>query len=218
MTAHRDFDAAFARCPLVAILRGIKPDEAEATGEALVAAGFTIIEVPLNSPDPLKSIERLRRRLEGRALVGAGTVLNEGQVRDVASAGGQIIVSPNSNLSVIVRSVEAGLVSLPGCFTPSEALASIAAGAHGLKYFPAEALSPAGLKAQVAVLPAEVPRLVVGGITPQTLRVWIEAGAHGFGIGSSLYRPGDDAGTVGDAARKFISALADIDAKNETNR
>ncbi|MEQ7874468.1 2-dehydro-3-deoxy-6-phosphogalactonate aldolase [Sphingomonas sp. ASV193] len=201
------FDSAFARCPLVAILRGVRPDEVEAIGEALVGAGFTIIEVPLNSPDPLDSVARLARRFAGRALVGAGTVLSADAVEGVRDAGGQLVISPNTDAAVIEASVRAGMVSMPGYFTPSEAFEALRAGAHALKLFPAEAASPAVLKAQRAVLPRSVPLLAVGGITPDTLAPWRAAGADGFGLGSALYRPGQGANEVGSAAARFVSAM-----------
>ena len=193
---------------MVAILRGIAPGEVEAVGEALVEAGFTLIEVPLNSPQPSESIARLARRLEGRAMVGAGTVLDAAEVEAVARAGGRLVVSPNSDASVIAATVEAGLASMPGYFTPSEAFAAIRAGAHALKLFPAEAASPAVLRAQSAVLPAEVPKLAVGGIIPESMAGWIAAGARGFGLGSALYRPGMDAAEVRRRADAFIAAWA----------
>ncbi|NJC32708.1 2-dehydro-3-deoxyphosphogalactonate aldolase [Sphingomonas jejuensis] len=199
--------AAMARCPLVAILRGVTPDTVEAIGDALVEAGFSLIEVPLNSPDPLNSIGRLARRLGDHAVVGAGTVLTAADVAAVRDAGGQLIVSPNTDTDVIRAAVAADMVCLPGYFTPSEGFAAIAAGAHGLKLFPAEAASPAVLKAQRAVLPRSVPMLVVGGITPDGMAPWRAAGADGFGLGSALYRPGDDADAVGAAARRFVAAL-----------
>lgn len=206
MTMPADFADAFARCPLVAILRGVRPDEVEAIGEALADVGFSLIEVPLNSPDPLDSIARLARRLQGRAVVGAGTVLSPRQVNDVARAGGRIIVSPNSDPQVITASVAAGLASLPGCFTPTEAFAALAAGAHALKFFPAEVMSPAVLKAHCAVLPRDVPKLVVGGITPGGMSAWHAAGANGFGLGSALYKPGMDATTIHANAQAFVTA------------
>jgi len=201
-----DFTAAFARCPLVAILRGLTPGEADEVGEALVEAGFGIVEVPLNSPQPYESIARLARRLEGRALVGAGTVVFPNEVAAVAEAGGRLIVSPNTDTAVIAATVAAGLSSMPGYFTPSEALAAIQAGAHALKLFPAEAASPAALRAQAAVLPPEVPILAVGGIMPESLPGWIAAGASGFGIGSSIYTPGRDAAEVRRRAEAFVGA------------
>ena len=153
MTMTDQFDRLFAECPLVAILRGVRPDEAEAIGDALVEGGIRIIEVPLNSPDPLDSISRLSARLEGRALVGAGTVLGAGQIEPIRAAGGRLIVSPSTNTAVIAATVAAGLVSCPGYFTPSEAFAALDAGAHALKLFPAEAASPAVVRAPRAVLP-----------------------------------------------------------------
>ena len=199
-----DFTTAFARCPLVAILRGVRPDEVEPIGDALVEAGFTLIEVPMNSPDPLVSIGRLARRLEGKALVGAGTVLTPDQVDAVQQAGGRLIISPNSNLSVIARSAEAGLISMPGYFTPTEAFAAVQAGASALKLFPAEAATPTVLKAQRAVLPKELPVLAVGGINPGNMGPWVAAGADGFGLGSALYKPGATVAQVREAAQAFL--------------
>lgn len=202
------FDTAFARCPLIAILRGVKPDEVEAIGDALVDAGFTLIEVPMNSPDPLDSIARLARRFEGRAVIGAGTVLTEGQVDQVRTVGGTMIISPNANTRVIAASAEAGLVSLPGVVTPTEAFAAIEAGATALKLFPAEGSSPGILKAMRAVLPKDMRLLPVGGIAPDNMGPWREAGADGFGLGSALYKPGLTAAEVGERAKAFVSALA----------
>jgi len=201
-----DFDAAFARCPLVAILRGLRPDEAPAVGEALVEAGFTLIEVPLNSPDPLESIRRLAHALGGRALIGAGTVLTTDEVAQVAAAGGRLIVSPNTDPAVIAASRLAGLASLPGFATPGEALLALRTGANALKLFPAEGASPKVLAAIRAVLPPAVRVLPVGGVTPDTMAEWSAAGAAGFGLGSALYRPGDDAATVATQAERFISS------------
>ena len=207
MTHIAAFDAAFARCPLIAILRGVKPDEVEAIGETLVEEGFTLIEVPLNSPDPLDSIGRLARGLKGRAVVGAGTVLTAADVAAVADVGGTMIISPNTNLDVVAAAAGAGLVSLPGFATPSEAFSALAAGATALKLVPAEAASPAVLKALGAVVPAGTRLLPVGGIAPDNMAPWIAAGAAGFGLGSALYRPGMRAGEVGERARAFIAAL-----------
>ncbi|MGK6318888.1 2-dehydro-3-deoxy-6-phosphogalactonate aldolase [Sphingomonas sp. DT-204] len=201
------FDAAFARCPLVAILRGVRPDEVEAVGEALVAAGFTLIEVPLNSPDPLDSIARLARRFEGRAVIGAGTVLRAEDVAAVQGAGGTMIISPNANPAVIAASAAAGLASLPGIATPTEAFAALEAGATALKLFPAEGASPTVLKAMRAVLPKDMRVLAVGGVAPGDLERWMTAGAAGFGLGSALYRPGLTADEVGGRARDFTAAL-----------
>lgn len=208
MTHVAAFDSAFARCPLIAILRGVAPHEVEGIGDALVDAGFTLIEVPMNSPDPLDSISRLARRFEGRAVIGAGTVLTEGQVEQVRAVGGTMIISPNANTRVIAASAEAGMVSLPGVVTPTEAFAAIEAGATALKLFPAEGSSPAILKAMRAVLPRDMRLLPVGGIAPDTMGPWREAGAAGFGLGSALYKPGLTAAEVGTRARAFVSALA----------
>lgn len=201
------FREHFAACPLVAVLRGLTPAEAEAAGEALIEAGITIIEVPLSSPDPCQSIARLVRRHGARALIGAGTVLAVDQVTEVARAGGCLIVSPHTNPAVIRASAAAGLVSLPGYFTPSEAFAAIEAGAHALKLFPAEGTSPAVLRAQRAVLPRDLPVLVVGGITPGVIPAWREAGADGFGLGSNLYRPGKPVASLAADARAFVAAV-----------
>jgi 2-dehydro-3-deoxyphosphogalactonate aldolase len=208
MTDHRQaFDAAFAKCPLIAILRGVKPDEVEAIGEALVAAGFTILEVPMNSPDPLDSIARLARKLEGRAVVGAGTVLRVEDVEAVGAAGGTLIIAPNANLRVIAAAAERGYVALPGIATPTEAFAALDAGAAALKLFPAEAASPTVLKAMRAVLPKDTRVLPVGGIVPDGMAAWTQAGAAGFGLGSALYAPGMTAADVGTRAAGFIAAL-----------
>lgn len=204
---HPLFDKYFSACPLVAILRGVTPDEAEGVGEALIEAGIRIIEVPLNSPEPLKSIERLANRMGDRALVGAGTVLNTAQVRDVKEAGGRLVVSPNTNVEVIAASASAGLVSCPGYFTPSEAFAALEAGAHALKLFPAEAATPAVMKAQRAVLPKDVPILVVGSVKPELMAAWIEAGANGFGLGSGLFKPGNSAAQVLENACAYVAGL-----------
>jgi 2-dehydro-3-deoxyphosphogalactonate aldolase len=201
-----DLAAYMARCPLIAILRGVRPDEVEAIGGALIDAGFAMIEVPLNSPDPFASIERLATRFGGEALIGAGTVLDITQVEKVREAGGQLVVSPNTDANVIAASVAASLVSLPGYFTPTEAFAALAAGANGLKLFPAEAATPAVVKAHRAVLPADIPVFAVGGITPDTMQPWIDVGVRGFGLGSALYKPGQNTATVAHAARRFIHA------------
>lgn len=183
MSSIPEFDAALARCPLIAILRGVTPGEVVAVGEALFDAGFRLIEVPLNSPDPLDSIARLAQVFAGRAVIGAGTVLRATDVAAVRAAGGTMIVSPSTNIEVIAATKQGGLVSLPGIATPSEAFAALEAGATALKLFPAEGANPAVLKAIRAVLPAGVRVLPVGGITPGSMAPWIEAGAAGFGIG-----------------------------------
>ena len=204
------FAQAFAACPLVAVLRGLTPAEAAPVGDALVDAGFTLLEVPLNSPDPLASIAAMARRYAGRAIVGAGTVLTVDDVTAVADAGGELIVSPNTDTDVIRASVARGLISLPGYFTPSEAFAALHAGAHGLKLFPAEGAAPAFLKAQRAVLPKTVKVLAVGGITPDTMPAWAAAGADGFGLGSNLYRAGKSAADVARDAAAFVQAAKDL--------
>jgi len=194
-------------CPLVAIIRGVTPDEVEAVGEVLYAAGIRIIEVPLNSPDPFDSIGRLARRLGDRALIGAGTVLQPEQVAQVRDVGGQLIVSPNTFAPVIEATVAAGMVSSPGYFTPSEAFDALRAGAHVLKLFPAEAATPAVVKGQRAVLPKDVPLIVVGGINPANMKPYLEAGADGFGLGSGLYAPGRSLDDVASAARAYVQGL-----------
>ncbi len=194
-------------CPLVAIVRGVTPDEVEAIGEAVFDAGIRIIEVPLNSPDPLASIRRLVARFGDDALIGAGTVLKAGQVAEVAAAGGRIVVSPGTGSDVIAATAAAGLVSCPGYFTPSEAFAALAAGAHGLKLFPAEGASPPVLKAQRAVLPKDVSVLAVGGISPDNMAPWIAAGADGFGLGGGLYQPGQSAEDTAAKAAAYVAGL-----------
>lgn len=207
MTALADFTRYLAECPLIAIIRGVRPDEAETVGAALIEAGIRIIEVPLNSPDPFLSIERLASRFGGDALIGAGTVLDPDDVKRVARAGGRIIVAPSTDPAVIRQTWDEGLVSAPGFFTPSEAFAALHAGAHVLKLFPAEAASPAVLKALKAVLPAEVPLIVVGGVKADTMRPWLDAGANGFGLGSGLFKPGRSAADVAAAARAYVAGV-----------
>jgi 2-dehydro-3-deoxyphosphogalactonate aldolase len=208
MTAVADFTRYFAACPLVAIIRGVRPDEAEAIGGAILDAGIRIVEVPLNSPEPLVSIERLAKRFGSEALIGAGTVLDPEDVKRVARAGGRLIVSPSTDPAVIRQTWDAGLVSAPGFLTPSEAFAALHAGAHALKLFPAEAASPAVVKSVRAVLPPETPLLVVGGVKPETMRGWLEAGANGFGLGGGLYRPGQSAQDTAVKARAYVDGLA----------
>jgi len=195
--------AAIAQCPLVAILRGVKPTEVVAIADALIDAGFSMIEVPLNSPDPLDSIALLARRYGPEVLVGAGTVLNLTDVENVRGAGGRLMVAPNVAPPVIRASVAAGMVSLPGYFTPTEAFEALDAGAHGLKLFPAEGASPAYLKAQRAVIPKAVPVFAVGGVSVDNLAQWFAAGADGAGLGSALYQPGLSAQDVGSRAAEF---------------
>ena len=197
--------ACLARCPLVAILRGVRPDEAIAIADALVEAGFAMIEVPLNSPDPLASIAHLAKRYGPDVLIGAGTVLTEADVAAVRAAGGRLIVSPNVNPAVIRAS--GGLVSLPGYFTTSEAFTALDAGATGLKLFPAEGAHPAYLKAQCAVIPKDVPLFAVGGVSPENIGAWLAAGAAGAGLGSALYKPGMAPSEAGARARAFMAAM-----------
>lgn len=195
------------RLPLVAILRGIEPAEAVPVGEALVDAGFVIVEVPLNSPAPLDSIARLADAIGDRALVGAGTVLTPEAVDRVAAAGGRLIVMPHADVAVIRAAKAAGLLVVPGFATPTEAFAALDAGADALKLFPAEAAPPPVLKAMLAVLPAGTRVLPVGGIRPETMAGYWQAGAAGFGLGSALYKPGDGAATVHRKALAFRQAL-----------
>lgn len=205
MTSFDKFNAAMRQLPLVAILRGLTPAEAADVGDALVQSDFALLEVPLNSPQPLDSIALLCQRFPD-ALVGAGTVLSAQQVRDVHAAGGQLIVSPNFNAEVITEAARLGMVSLPGVMTPTEAFGALAAGATGLKLFPAELASPAVVKALLAVLPRGTPLMPVGGIAPDNMQAWRLAGAAGFGIGSALYKPGKAATAVRDDAARFVAA------------
>ncbi|MBA1275008.1 2-dehydro-3-deoxy-6-phosphogalactonate aldolase [Stutzerimonas azotifigens] len=200
------FEDCMRQLPLIAILRGITPEEVIEVGRALHGAGFRLIEVPLNSPRPLESIARLAEVLGGDCLVGAGTVLSIEQVRQVAAAGGRLVVAPNADVAVIHEAKAAGLFSAPGVATPTEAFAALAAGADALKLFPAEQFGPAVVKAWRAVLPADCQLLPVGGITPAGMEAYVRAGAQGFGLGSSLYRPGMDAAEVGRNALAFAGA------------
>lgn len=197
--------------PLVAILRGLAPGDAVATGRAIVAAGFRVLEVPLNSPQPFDSIALLAEALGANVLAGAGTVMTPAQVDAVAHAGGRLIVMPHADTAVIRAAKAAGLLCVPGVATPTEAFAALAAGADGLKLFPAEQFSPAVLKAWRAVLPREVPVLPVGGIAPDTMAPWIAAGAAGFGIGSALYAPGRTLDDTAQRARAFAQAWESLD-------
>jgi len=207
MTAPQDFHDYLAECPLVAIIRGVTPEESEAIGEALFEAGIRIIEVPLNSPEPLVSIQRIAARLGDKALIGAGTVLKTDQVADVQAAGGRLIVSPNMNSEVVRAAVAAELASCPGIFTPTEAFAAIEAGATALKFFPAEAGSPAVIKAQRSVLPKDFPVLAVGGVTLDSVPAWFAGGASGFGLGTAVYTPGQSAEQTLAKARAFVAAV-----------
>ncbi|RAN77221.1 2-dehydro-3-deoxy-6-phosphogalactonate aldolase [Bacillus sp. SRB_336] len=192
--------------PLIAILRGLRPEESVAIGTAIADAGFRILEVPLNSPRPLESTRLLVDALGDRCLIGAGTVLSVDAVADVADAGGKVIVMPHADTQVIAAAKDAGLFCVPGVSTPTEAFAALDAGADALKAFPAELITPAVLRAWRAILPPEVPLLPVGGIDPAGMAVYRRAGAAGFGIGSALYAPGRSVAEVADAARAFAVA------------
>jgi 2-dehydro-3-deoxyphosphogalactonate aldolase len=195
-----------AQLPLIAILRGLTPAEAPAIGQVLVDSGFAIIEVPLNSPEPLQSIATLTAQFP-QTLIGAGTVLNAQQVKDVHAAGGRLVVSPNFNPAVVAQALALNMVVLPGVATPTEAFAALEAGAHGLKLFPAEMISPATVKALRAVLPKNAALMPVGGITPDNMAAYRKAGASGFGLGSALYAPGRSAEQVRAAAQNFVNAF-----------
>jgi 2-dehydro-3-deoxyphosphogalactonate aldolase len=207
MSARELFDRYFNQCPLIAIIRGVTPGEAAETGQALFEGGIRIIEVPLNSPDPLTSIRRLADSLGDKALIGAGTVLTTRDVHDVRDSGGRIVVSPNMNRDVIRATVEAGMISSPGIFTPSEAFAALDSGAHTLKLFPAEGASPKVVKSLRAVLPKDVPFIIVGGVTPESVRGWMDAGADGFGLGGGLYKAGQPPQETLRKANAYVEAL-----------
>ena len=199
---------ALAACPLIAILRGITPGEAGDVGAAIIDAGFRAIEVPLNSPEPLRSIEVLARRFGGTALVGAGTVMTAEQVREVAAAGGRLIVMPHCDLSVVRAAKAAGLAATPGVATPTEAFSALAANADGLKLFPAEMITPAVVKSIRAVLPKEAILIPVGGISADNIAAYQAAGADAFGIGSTLYSPGKRVDDVRTSARRLVDAVS----------
>ena len=200
------WERVLAELPLIAILRGIEPSEAVAVTAALSGAGFLCVEIPLNSPNALESIGKIRERFDGQLLIGAGTVLAEAEVAAIHVAGAQLAVSPNTNPGVIAAAKRRDLISIPGFATPTEALAGIAAGANALKLFPAESISPAVVRALKAVLPASLPILPVGGITGASMAAYIGAGAAGFGIGSSIYTPGTTADIVARRADVFVKA------------
>jgi 2-dehydro-3-deoxyphosphogalactonate aldolase len=195
------------RCPLVAILRGITPEEAEPVGAALVDAGIAIIEVPMNSPRPIESIARFARCFGESALVGAGTLMSPDQIDDIAAAGGRLIVTPHAETAIVARAKGDGLLAIPGFFTVTEALAVIAAGADAIKLFPADAASPKVLGAMRAVLPKETMVLPMGGIDAHSFEPWLKAGARGFGVGSAIYKPGDSAETVKNKAVNLVAAM-----------
>lgn len=207
MSARELFDRHFEPCPLIGIIRGVTPADAVGIGKALLDGGIRIIEVPLNSPEPFASIGAIADAIGEEALVGAGTVLDPADVQKVKQAGGRIIVSPNMNPAVIAATVGSGMISSPGIFTPTEAFAALEAGAHALKLFPAEAASPAVVKALKAVLPNDVPLIIVGGVTPESIGAWLDAGADGFGLGGGLYRPGQSAEETLAKARAYVAAV-----------
>ncbi len=201
------FDEAFAKLPLVAILRGLRPDEAVDIATVLFDAGFRILEVPLNSPSPLVSIERIAARFAERLLIGAGTVLDTQAVAQIAEAGARLVVSPNLEVEVVRAAKKLDLISIPGVATPSEAFAALAAGADALKLFPAEMIAPKVVRSIRAVLPKETRLIPVGGVAPENIPAYREAGADGFGIGSALFKPGMSVEEVAAAARKFVEVM-----------
>ena len=201
------FFSAIEKHPLIAILRGIKPTEVVDVAEILIEKDFKIIEIPLNSPDPIRSIELLTHNFENHAIIGAGTVLDEASIRSIAEAGAKLVVMPNGNGIVVKAAKDRGLIAIPGIATPSEAFAMIEAGADALKLFPAEGIPPSVLKAMKAVLPSTVPILPVGGITPEKMNDYLKAGAIGFGLGSALYKPGMTLRDIRKNAEAFNQAL-----------
>lgn len=207
MTLQADFLARLREMPVVAILRGVQPDEVEGIVGAIITAGVTIIEVPLNSPDPFRSIELMASAFAGRAIIGAGTVLSVADVQRCKDAGAQLVVSPNMRPDVIAATVASGLLSAPGCLTPTEAFAALDAGAHAVKLFPGEMVAPAVVKAMRAVLPKSATVLVVGGVTLDNAGAFQAAGADGFGVGGSIYRVGTSAEVAGRNAAAFATAL-----------
>ena len=206
------FLTALSKLPLIAILRGLKTAEAPAALEALLSAGFVMIEVPLNSPEPFATLATMRRLAPAEVLIGAGTVLTKEDVLRVAEAGGDLVVSPNLDVDVVAATKRLGLISLPGVATPSEAFAALKAGADGLKAFPAEAIGPTIVKAWRAVIPADIPILPVGGITPDAMASFVKAGASGFGLGSALYKPEVSAARLAERARAFVDAWRALSA------
>lgn len=201
------FFSVIEKHPLIAILRGVKPTEVVDVAEILIEKDFKIIEIPLNSPDPIRSIELLTHYFENHAIIGAGTVLDEASIRSIAEAGAKLVVMPNGNGIVVKAAKDRGLIAIPGIATPSEAFAMIEAGADALKLFPAEGIPPSVLKAMKAVLPSTVPILPVGGITPEKMNDYLKAGAIGFGLGSALYKPGMTLRDIRKNAEAFNQAL-----------
>lgn len=206
MTARPSWDEVMAELPLIAILRGVTPHEAVQIAAGLATAGFRCLEIPLNSPEALKSIENIRSQFDGKLTVGAGTVLDAKSVSACRTAGAQFIVSPNVDAAVVAATKTQALISIPGVLTPTEALVAIQAGADALKLFPAEHATPASLRALNAVIPRSLPILPVGGISPASIATWVKAGAAGFGIGSALYTAGADVLAVRASAAAFVKA------------
>ncbi|RVU38228.1 2-dehydro-3-deoxy-6-phosphogalactonate aldolase [Hwanghaeella grinnelliae] len=200
----------FGELPLIAILRGVAPDDVIGVAAALHDAGFRVVEVPLNSPDPLRSIALLSAEFGDRMTIGGGTVLTADQVDAVHGAGGKLIVAPNLNDTVAARSIAFDMIYCPGVMTPTEAFRALELGASAIKLFPAELIPPIGLKAMKAVLPKTVCTIPVGGITPDTMAPYLKVGASGFGLGSALYRPGDTGAEVGPKARAFAARFRDL--------
>ena len=201
-----NLEDALEVCGIVAILRGVTPDEVVAVSQTLYDAGIRVVEVPLNSPEPFISIEKLSKTFAEKMIVGAGTVLSVQDVNVLKAHGGQISVSPDCNEATISRAVELGMVPLPGVFTPTEAFTAIRAGAKHLKLFPAELASPQTIKAWKAVLPKNVKIYAVGGVTPENMGAWLVAGASGFGIGSSIFKPGMSMAKISESAHSLVSA------------
>lgn len=195
---------------MIAILRGVKPDQVVDIGAALISSGISMIEVPLNSPEPFLSVQSLSQKFSDQAIIGAGTVLTVDDVEKVHKAGGTLIVSPNCNIDVIKRTKELGMASWPGVMTPTESFQALDAGADGLKFFPSELIGPTGLKAMKAVLPKDVPTYAVGGVSPENLAEWAKAGADGFGIGGGIYKVGMGADEVRERADKFVAAYDQV--------
>lgn len=210
-----DLRAWLEQCPLVAILRGVQASEVESIGSALQRAGIRIVEVPLNSPSPLKSIAILSRCFGSRMLIGAGTLTDPSQVGEVAAAGGRLIVTPHADTAIVRAAKQAGLFAAPGFFNPTEAFALLQAGADALKLFPAEVLGPPMLRAMRAVLPSSAIVIPVGGIGADQVEPWMAAGALGLGVGSSIYKPGDDAGIVEAKARALVAAVRAYKSEGE---
>lgn len=204
---HHGLGGYLEESPIIAILRGIEPDAVVGVAEALLGQGIRIIEIPLNSPSPLKSIERLRGSIDGRGLCGAGTVLRAKDVKDVATAGGQLIVSPNTDPSVIERTKALDMASIPGSMTPSEAFAGIGAGADALKIFPASTLGHGYFSALKAVIPTHIGLVATGGVSASNIATYRAAGAMGFGIGSDIYKPGDSPEVVADKAAALLQSM-----------